>query len=151
MGSSSTRRRVARAGFAGLLAFGGAAVLGALAPAASASASPVTFDYNGTDGSDGSAQQYVVPADVCQVTVDVLGAQAGGFSAAAGESPATTAVPVAGEGGHATATVAVTPGETLQVFVGGQGGNGSVSISIGFDLLDEIATLRAGLRRSGGA
>ena len=68
-----------------------------------------TFSYNGTDGTDGTPQTFVVPAGVCQVTVDALGAQA----AAGNDNPG-------GKGGEAIATIPVTSGETLQVTVGGQ-------------------------------
>ncbi|MGH9032159.1 MAG: hypothetical protein ACRDZV_08505, partial [Acidimicrobiia bacterium] len=89
---------------------------GLLLSTSTAGAAPVTetFEYNGTDGSDGSPQEFVVPVDVCQVTVDAQGAEGGqGNDGLAG-----------GAGGRATATLTVTPGETLQVNVGGEGGDG---------------------------
>jgi hypothetical protein len=55
----------------------------------------------------GGAQTFTVPHDVTRVTIDDLGAQ-GGLAG--------------GNGGEATATISVTPGEVLQVNVGGQGG-----------------------------
>jgi len=62
-----------------------------------------------------AAQTYTVPAGVTQITVLLSGAQDGsGSKGNAG-----------GLGGQATATIAVTPGETLQVNVGGQGGDGN--------------------------
>jgi hypothetical protein len=60
----------------------------------------VTFNFTGT------VQTFTVPAGVSQITVDAFGAQGGGGG---------------GLGGRATATFSVTPGETLQVTVGGQG------------------------------
>ena len=62
-----------------------------------------TFDYTGAE------QTWTVPDGVTQVTLDVFGAQ-GGNEAADG-----------GNGGRATATITVTPGETLTIVVGGQG------------------------------
>src|ERR1700694_541366 len=59
-------------------------VLAQGASAALASAPPQTFNYTG------AAQTYNVPASVCSVTVDVLGAAGGGrggFSAPGGRGP----------------------------------------------------------------
>jgi hypothetical protein len=60
-------------------------------------------------------QSFVVPAGVCSITVDATGAQGGleAFSSADG-----------GPGGRTVATIPVTPGETLQIDVGGRGGDG---------------------------
>lgn len=69
-----------------------------------------TFEYNGTDGTDGGVQTFTVPKRVNALTIDAWGAQGGGEKG--------------GLGGHERATISVTPGETLQVFVGGRG-NGS--------------------------
>lgn len=74
-----------------------------------AGAAPVTETFDFTGGS----QTFVVPADVCQITVDAFGAAGGTISASA-----------PGQGGRATATLAVTPGEVLQVNVGGAGEDG---------------------------
>ena len=60
-----------------------------------------TFNYTG------GVQTWTVPAGVTQVTIDVFGAKAGNESA------------VGGNGGQATATIAVTPGDTLTIVVGG--------------------------------
>src|SRR4029450_13478363 len=68
-----------------------------------------TFSYTG------AAQSWTVPAGVTQATFVVVGAQGG-------DDPDGSS---GGLGGKASATnVAVTPGETLQVNVGGEGGNG---------------------------
>src|SRR5690242_4225714 len=56
---------------------------------------------------------WVVPAGVTQAAFDVYGAQ-GGSSDAAGAG---------GLGGEATATMAVTPGSTVTIYVGGAGGS----------------------------
>ncbi len=100
--------------FAGLL--GAAVVLAASLvvssePGAAATVSQA-FSYNGTNGTDGSSQPFVVPPNVCVVSVDAFGAQGG---------TGNVASRAGGLGGRATHTVPVTPGETLQVLVGGQG------------------------------
>ncbi len=73
-----------------------------------------TFNYTG------AAQTYTVPVGVTSITVDVVGAQ-GGFGY---NCPA--AVP--GFGGRVQATVPVTPGEVLNIWVGGQGGPGGTTV-----------------------
>ena len=60
----------------------------------------------------GSPQTYVVPAGICRLRVDIVGA-AGGPGGTAG-SP--------GAGAAAVTTLRVTPGEALRVAVGGWGG-----------------------------
>jgi Glycine rich protein len=64
-----------------------------------------TFEYTG------GAQSWVVPAGVTQAVFEVSGAEGGG----------TSYYPFAGWGGRATATLPVTPGETIHVYVGGAG------------------------------
>ena len=95
--SSGTRRIV--------LAFS-TLVLGMLALAAPASAATETFNFTG------AAQTWTVPAGVTEVTFDLYGAQGGGD---------TGGVFAAGLGGRATTTIFVTPGESIQVNVGGRG------------------------------
>lgn len=95
-----------------------------MAPAGSA---PVTETFDHTGG----AQEFVVPAEVCEVTIVANGAEGGD----AGGSI------TAGRGGRAAATIAVTPGETLFVYVGGTadgadggfdgGGDGTVGFNGG--------------------
>lgn len=73
-----------------------------------------TFNYTG------AMQTYTVPPGSFSITVDVYGAQGGlGYN-----------VPLvgAGLGGRVQATVAVTPGEVLNIYVGGQGGPGGTTI-----------------------
>src|SRR5918994_844699 len=70
-----------------------------------------TFTYTG------NAQSWTVPEGVTQATFDVSGAQGGG-------TPGGDGVIQGGKGGEATATIPVTPGDTLQVNVGGKGGDG---------------------------
>jgi hypothetical protein len=90
--------------------------LAAVISAAPADASPVpvcsgmtctiTFAYNGTDGTDGSPQVWMVPNTVTSATFDVLGASGSGTFGAGG-----------GLGGEATATLAVSPGSQVTVVV----------------------------------
>jgi hypothetical protein len=68
-----------------------------------------TFVYNGTNGADGSTQQFTVPAGITSITVDAWGAQGGGDGTSAG-----------GLGGHERSTITVTPGQVLDVVVGGR-------------------------------
>jgi hypothetical protein len=68
-----------------------------------------TFNFTGAE------QQFTVPAGVTSVTIEAFGAQGG-----TGEF----AVVSGGNGGSVRATISVTPGETLFVYVGGQGGTG---------------------------
>ncbi len=65
-----------------------------------------TFDYTG------SLQTWVVPDGVTEVTINAMGAQGG-------NSPGDAAI--GGRGAQIEATVQVTPGETLNIVVGGQG------------------------------
>ena len=118
MGGSSARPARVAGGVAtfaaGALACGFAALAGV--GTAGAEPTPRTFSF------EGASEQFTVPVNVCQVTVDALGAQGGaGFSAAVDGAPGSS-----GLGGHAVATVTVTPGETLTVIVGGAGGAGSL-------------------------
>ena len=71
-----------------------------------------TFNFTG------AAQTFTVPAGVTQVTISAFGAQ-GGAGAAGG--------PAGGLGGSVTARITVTPGEVLQVNVGGAGGAGNAA------------------------
>lgn len=68
-----------------------------------------------TFSSTGASESFTVPAAVTQVSVDAFGAE-GGHS-----QDGTNG----GKGGEATATFAVTPGEVLQVNVGGQPATGN--------------------------
>ena len=104
-------RRLAVIG-AATLASGLASIgsLSAAAPRAGAAAVTKTFSFVGHQ------QFFHVPAGVTLVTIEALGAQ-GGSSREAGDSPVSVA---GGKGGMATATIPVTTGEELTVFVGGQ-------------------------------
>ncbi len=63
----------------------------------------------------GSAQTFVVPAGVTSLNVEVRGAQGGNANNSVN----------GGFGGRVNGTLAVTPGETLQINVGGKGGSGA--------------------------
>lgn len=75
----------------------------------------------------GGIQLYNVPGNVSALTVEACGAQggSGGGNGLAGglSSPGG----VGAKGGKAVGTIAVTPNEQLQVFVGGAGANGSAA------------------------
>jgi hypothetical protein len=72
-----------------------------------------------TFGFTGGAMSYVVPVGVCLLRVDAIGASGG----------PTDGAGAAGRGARATATIAVTPGETLHVYVGGAGEPGLGAIA----------------------
>ena len=71
----------------------------------------------------GDVQTWTVPAGVTQATVDVYGA-AGGFAGSGTQD--------GGLGGHASAALPLTPGDTVTVVVGGPGG-GTASCQQGSD------------------
>jgi hypothetical protein len=70
----------------------------------------------------GGPQAIVVPEGVTSIRIDVWGAQGG---AASNNSLCSAPHDTGGLGGHARGTLAVTPGETLHIFVGGAGGTGA--------------------------
>ncbi|MBL0020638.1 MAG: T9SS type A sorting domain-containing protein [Bacteroidetes bacterium] len=67
-------------------------------------AQATTFSYTG------GVQTYTVPPGVISVTIDAKGAQGGGITNAPG-----------GMGGRAQGSLSVTPGQVLEVYVGGAG------------------------------
>lgn len=73
-------------------------------------------------GYSGSAEQYVVPAGVTQMQVDVTGGSGG-------ETDGATI-----NGADISGTLAVTPGEVLTIGVGGEGGPGEVNYAGGWGL-----------------
>ena len=77
-----------------------------------------TFNYNG------SQQTWVVPAGVTSVVVETWGAEGGGAQSGVG-----------GKGAYAKGLLAVTPGQTLYINVGGRGtqSNSSVRVNGGFN------------------
>jgi LPXTG-motif cell wall-anchored protein len=98
------------------IAGAGAVVLLSLAGPAPAFADPVTTQVEGTTvvtfPYTGDVQDWVVPAGVTVIAIDIAGAQGGSSN-----SPG-------GLGAELVGTVAVTPGQTLHVLVGGRGGDG---------------------------
>ena len=102
-------------------ALAGASAVGFTTGAVSA-ATPTTlvnFAFTGADGS------FVVPAGVTQITIDGFGAQGGDGGTCGPAKAASAASGHGGLGADGTSTIAVTPGETLTVVVGGQGGDGT--------------------------
>lgn len=83
-----------------------AAVAIFLVAASAASAAPFTFEYTG------AAQTWTVPTGVTSATFDIYGA--------AGYGPQPPQFR-GGKGGRATATLSVTPGQVLEINVGGAG------------------------------
>lgn len=81
---------------------------------------PIAFDScssspSGTDSFmyTGAVQTFIVPSDVTEISVDAYGAQGGNDGPASG-----------GLGGSASGKISVTPGDTLYIYVGGQGESG---------------------------
>jgi hypothetical protein len=106
--------------------------LGVLAAAPSASADTVVFDYNGTDGTDGSPQFWQVPTGVTTATFDLYGAAGGGVGS------------LSGQGARVHAVVPVTPGAQLQVMVGGHVAGALISDTGGFNGGGDAAFLGQG-------
>ena len=77
---------------------------------------PTSYTFNYTGG----MQTYTVPMGVTSLSVDVYGAQ-GGFG-----YNVPTIIP--GLGGRVQAVMAVTPGEVLNIWVGGKGGDGGTTV-----------------------
>jgi hypothetical protein len=108
--------RVRLAPVAGTLVLAGGLLAWVAAPPAGADSScsgttTVTCEFFYT----GASQNFTVPSNVTQVTIDAVGA-AGGGSSDGNQG---------GLGGEGLATIPVTPGETLQVNVGGDGQPGT--------------------------
>ena len=98
-------RRTRIAAFAAALA----TTVPALAAGSALAASPETFTHTG------AAQTYVVPKNVRSLDVTAIGAPGGNsIRSWPNERPG-------GQGGIVRATVPVTPGQTLHVYVGGAG------------------------------
>lgn len=76
----------------------------------------------------GGPQQFIVPAGVTLITVDAYGARGGdGWNADGGGSVKG----LGGLGGFVQATLTVTPGEVLNVYVGGAGEDATTSPGVG--------------------
>ena len=75
----------------------------------------ITYSYTG------AVQTYVVPAGVTLVNIEASGASGGTADNDIGSCPNN-----GGRGGYATGDLTVTPGETLYIYVGGEGFHGNV-------------------------
>jgi hypothetical protein len=95
-----------------LVAGAGTIAVGLLGSPAAAAPTTVTFGFTGTQ------QTFVVPSNICSLTVTALGGQGGAEERGV----------AGGLGGSATATISVQPGSTLQVQVGGAGVAGQTDI-----------------------
>ncbi|HEY1976420.1 MAG TPA: hypothetical protein VGG89_07750 [Candidatus Baltobacteraceae bacterium] len=74
----------------------------------------LSYAVSSTTINTAGSTQFTVPDGVTRITVTAGGAQGGtGYNGLSG-----------GEGGSVTGTIAVTPGQTFDVVVGGKGGNG---------------------------
>jgi hypothetical protein len=73
-------------------------------------------------GFTGEARQFIVPAGVTSITINAFGARGGDGWNAVGEGSVGG---MGGLGGNVQATLAVTPGETLCIYVGGAGTDGT--------------------------
>ena len=83
-------------------------------------AQTTTFTYTG------AAQTYTVPLGVYSISMDVQGAQGGGAGPVS-----SLGTPTRGKGGRVQATLAVSPGQILYVFVGGCGADGTATGATG--------------------
>src|SRR5687767_13173390 len=93
------------------LAFGQAAIF---------AQTTVSFPYTG------GPQTWTVPNCVTSITITVEGAQGGNAIDGAGSTGSTGGVVAGGEGAVVTATIPVSPGDVLDIIVGGQGSLGNV-------------------------
>ena len=79
--------------------------------------STFAFSQSATFNYLGAPQYFVVPASVTNISVDVRGAQ-GGTASNMTQAPNTSP---GGNGGRVTASLGVTPGDTIWIYVGGIG------------------------------
>ncbi|MGH9153314.1 MAG: glycine-rich protein [Acidimicrobiales bacterium] len=82
-----------------------------IAPSPAAAAGAVLFEYTG------APQRWTVPTDVTSIQIDAYGARGAGI--------------YPGFGGRTTATLAVTPGQVLEVRAGGEGVGGTAGYNGG--------------------
>ena len=122
---------------AGVMALAAGSLVVALGSSVGAEPQSQTFEFTGT------LEPFNVPADVCEVTTEAWGARAGIVTLMTSIAISSSVSPESAspeEGGYATGVIAVEPGETLWVSVGGAGGNGTGSIDLG----QSSATAEAG-------
>jgi len=122
--SRSRLRRAASGAVPAVLVLAGLSTVTGTAPVAVAavpqpSSPPTVFAYTG------APQQYTVPTNVDTLFVQVVGG-AGGTGQFAAEQDATA---LGGSGGQVVVQLAVTPGESLQINVGGAGQDGPSSVN----------------------
>ena len=87
-----------------------------------------TFSYTG------SAQTFTVPSGVSSITIKVWGAQ-GAQGGSGGYYSNSSYCSTGGKGGYATGNLSVTAGNTVYVYVGGQGeGYATCNTSYMYDL-----------------
>ena len=84
-------------------------------------AGPASVTYNYV--APGGLQTFTVPAGVTSVSFDVAGGSGGR------DNYSTPAIP--GKGGRVQGTLAVNPGNVLNIFVGGKGGDGTATGAVG--------------------
>ncbi|MES2701218.1 MAG: T9SS type A sorting domain-containing protein [Bacteroidota bacterium] len=84
----------------------------------------IPFSTTATLNFTGAPQTYTVPAGITSLRFDAIGAAGGQENASGITSPA-------GFGGRVQGSLTVTPGQVLNVFVGGIGGNGTGSGATG--------------------
>jgi hypothetical protein len=101
--------------------FATAGSLVVLASPAAAETVTIQFAYTG------AVQQWVVPPEITLVAVELFGGQGGTGSHPDGPDF------IGGTGGRTVSFVAVTPGETLRILVGGQGKSGAEGGAGGFN------------------
>ena len=133
-GISGLVRVAGVAALVGIVSAGGFAA----APPAGAATQTVTFGYTGAE------QQLVVPAGVTSVRVTATGA-AGGRG-----SGGSTSMIAGGRGAMVSATIAVSPGQTLYVEVGGVGGDANVKQGGAAGFNGGGSSLDSGYRGGGG-
>ncbi|WP_405983187.1 Ig-like domain-containing protein [Streptomyces sp. NBC_00158] len=118
-----------------LKAAGAAGLVAAAMTPLPATADPAAANPCGTGGvftastptctyTDVGTDTFTVPAGVTSVTVDLFGAEGGGAAGFILPSPPNEGAP-GGLGGETRADLAVTPGQTLQLTVGGVGSSGT--------------------------
>ena len=80
-------------------------------------------NYKDTYNYTGGLQHFVIPSGVYSLVVKIWGAAGGGLTSLTSQK--------GGGGGYATDTIAVTPGETIDIIVGGGGGVGILAGGLG--------------------
>jgi hypothetical protein len=98
-----------------------------------------TFDFTG------AVQTYTVPSGVTSVFIECWGAEGGNATLNANVCPGQA---MGGDGGYSSGDLAVTPGQTLFVFVGGAGGSGNTG---GFNGAGQVNGLASTCSKGGGA